>query len=183
MRRYETRSTMMTSNRPLEDWGKLIGDVPSATAILDRFLHHAHDEWKRMRGTGKDKRKVEWFSLFDGPKTIEILAKHIGHRVAYEFQYRTWSNAVHAGDCLLCYGQRTDGRPGEVAIKPIQHPDGLGPMIAWSLGTCLRVSRILLDRWGTPELREAAQADWRERFSPELQNLVANGLTPVSPWR
>jgi DNA replication protein DnaC len=41
MRRHETRSTMMTSNRPLEDWGKLIGDVPSATAILDRFLHHA----------------------------------------------------------------------------------------------------------------------------------------------
>lgn len=41
MRRYEVRSTIMTSNRPLEDWGKLIGDVPSATAILDRFLHHA----------------------------------------------------------------------------------------------------------------------------------------------
>ena len=41
MRRYETRSTMMTSNRPLEDWGKLIGDVPAATAILDRFLHNA----------------------------------------------------------------------------------------------------------------------------------------------
>jgi DNA replication protein DnaC len=41
MRRYETRSTIMTSNRPLEDWGKLLGDVPSATAILDRFLHHA----------------------------------------------------------------------------------------------------------------------------------------------
>jgi DNA replication protein DnaC len=40
MRRYETKSTMMTSNRPLPDWGKLIGDVPSATAILDRFLHH-----------------------------------------------------------------------------------------------------------------------------------------------
>lgn len=32
---------MMTSNRPLEDWGKLIGDVPAATAILDRFLHNA----------------------------------------------------------------------------------------------------------------------------------------------
>lgn len=41
MRRYETRATMMTSNRPLEDWGKLLGDVPAATAILDRFLHHA----------------------------------------------------------------------------------------------------------------------------------------------
>jgi len=41
MRRHEIRSTIMTSNRPIEDWGKLIGDVPSATAILDRFLHHA----------------------------------------------------------------------------------------------------------------------------------------------
>ena len=40
-RRYELRSTVMTSNRPLEDWGKLIGDIPTATAILDRFLHHA----------------------------------------------------------------------------------------------------------------------------------------------
>jgi DNA replication protein DnaC len=41
MRRYELRSTMMTSNRPLEDWGKLLGDLPAATAILDRFLHRA----------------------------------------------------------------------------------------------------------------------------------------------
>jgi len=41
MRRYENHSTVMTTNRPIEDWGKLIGDVPSATAILDRFLHHA----------------------------------------------------------------------------------------------------------------------------------------------
>jgi DNA replication protein DnaC len=41
MRRYERKSTLMTSNRPLEEWGKLIGDVPAATAILDRFLHHA----------------------------------------------------------------------------------------------------------------------------------------------
>jgi DNA replication protein DnaC len=41
MRRYETRSTLMTSNRPIEEWGKLLNDVPAATAILDRFLHHA----------------------------------------------------------------------------------------------------------------------------------------------
>jgi DNA replication protein DnaC len=52
MRRYETRSTIMTSNRPLEDWGKLLGDVPSATAILDRFLHHA----EIIRITGKSYR-------------------------------------------------------------------------------------------------------------------------------
>ena len=42
MRRYENRSTTMTSNRPIQDWGKLLRDVPAASAILDRFLHHAH---------------------------------------------------------------------------------------------------------------------------------------------
>ncbi len=57
MRRYETRSTMMTSNRPLEDWGKLIGDVPSATAILDRFLHHA--EIVQITGKSYRLRKQE----------------------------------------------------------------------------------------------------------------------------
>ena len=41
MRRYEIRSTSMTSNRHIEEWGQLLGDVPSASAILDRFLHHA----------------------------------------------------------------------------------------------------------------------------------------------
>jgi DNA replication protein DnaC len=40
MRRYENRSTMMTSNRPIEEWGKLLSDVPAASAILDRLLHH-----------------------------------------------------------------------------------------------------------------------------------------------
>jgi DNA replication protein DnaC len=38
MRRHQLHSTMMTSNRPLEDWGKLMNDVPAATAILDRLL-------------------------------------------------------------------------------------------------------------------------------------------------
>jgi hypothetical protein len=41
MRRYENRSTKMTRNRPLEEWGKLLGDVPTVGTILDRFLHHA----------------------------------------------------------------------------------------------------------------------------------------------
>lgn len=41
MRRYQLKSTMMTSNRPVDDWGKLIGDVPAASAILDRFMHQA----------------------------------------------------------------------------------------------------------------------------------------------
>jgi DNA replication protein DnaC len=42
MRRYERASTLLTSNRPVEDWGKLLGDTAAVTALLDRVLHHAH---------------------------------------------------------------------------------------------------------------------------------------------
>ena len=42
MRRYERASTLLTSNRPVEDWGKLLGDVAAVSAMLDRLLHHGH---------------------------------------------------------------------------------------------------------------------------------------------
>ena len=42
MRRYERASTLITSNRPVEDWGKLLGDTAAVAAFLDRLLHHAH---------------------------------------------------------------------------------------------------------------------------------------------
>jgi DNA replication protein DnaC len=40
-RRYETGAVILTTNRPVEDWGKLLGDTAAAGALLDRFLHHA----------------------------------------------------------------------------------------------------------------------------------------------
>jgi DNA replication protein DnaC len=42
MRRHERVSTLLTSNRPVDDWGKLLGDTPAVTAMLDRMLHHGH---------------------------------------------------------------------------------------------------------------------------------------------
>src|SRR5688572_25430516 len=42
MRRHERASTLLTSNRPVEDWGKLLGDVAAVSSMLDRLLHHGH---------------------------------------------------------------------------------------------------------------------------------------------
>src|ERR1700693_4229351 len=42
MRRYERASTLLTSNRPVDDWGKLLGEAAPVTAMLDRLLHHGH---------------------------------------------------------------------------------------------------------------------------------------------
>jgi DNA replication protein DnaC len=40
VRRHEKASTIVTTNRPTQDWGKFLEDVPATTAILDRFLSH-----------------------------------------------------------------------------------------------------------------------------------------------
>lgn len=42
MRRYERAATLLTSNPPANNWGKLLGDTAAVTALLDRLLHHAH---------------------------------------------------------------------------------------------------------------------------------------------
>jgi DNA replication protein DnaC len=64
MRRYENRSTLMTSNRPVEEWGKLLSDVPAASAILDRLLHHAEviaipGRSYRLQESAKQKAKAQ----------------------------------------------------------------------------------------------------------------------------
>jgi DNA replication protein DnaC len=58
MRRYERASTVLTSNRPVEDWGKLLGDIAAVSAMLDRLLHHGHvlkcgpRSWRTKSATG-----------------------------------------------------------------------------------------------------------------------------------
>lgn len=42
MARYERAPTILTSNRPLEDWSRLLGDVVVVTPLLDRLMHHGH---------------------------------------------------------------------------------------------------------------------------------------------
>ncbi len=61
MRRYERASTLVTSNRPVEDWGRLLGDTAAVTAMLDRLLHHGHvlkcgpRSWRTRKATALQK--------------------------------------------------------------------------------------------------------------------------------
>ncbi len=57
VRRHRNRSTLMTSNRPIEEWGALLGDVPAATAILDRLLEGT--EIVRMSGRSDRLRNAQ----------------------------------------------------------------------------------------------------------------------------
>ena len=65
MRRYERASTILTSNRPIEDWGKILGDTAAVTAMLDRLLHPAHiikcgpRSWRTRENAGLRSKDAE----------------------------------------------------------------------------------------------------------------------------
>jgi DNA replication protein DnaC len=42
MGRYEKFSTIITSNRGVDDWPRLLGDVVVVTPLLDRLMHHGN---------------------------------------------------------------------------------------------------------------------------------------------
>jgi DNA replication protein DnaC len=101
MRRYETRSTMMTSNRPLEDWGKLLGDAPGASAILDRFLHHA----ELVQMTGRSYR-----------------LRHHSASTSEEAQDSKPANAPSGSAAKRPNSKPANASPGSVGKKPSSKP-------------------------------------------------------------
>jgi DNA replication protein DnaC len=66
VRRHETASTVITTNRPTEDWAKFLEDVPATTAILDRFLSHL--ELVTMRGKSYRLRRNGTHLAKDNPE-------------------------------------------------------------------------------------------------------------------
>lgn len=71
MRRYEVNSTILTSNRPIEDFGQILHDNTSSMAILDRFLHHSHV----IKITGKSYRLAHRTNVYT-EEEIEIENKN-----------------------------------------------------------------------------------------------------------
>jgi hypothetical protein len=77
VRRYERASTMLTSNRPVEDWGKLLGDAAAISAMLDRLLHHGHvlkcgpRSW-RTNWTCQDNKHIAVRAEFDLVSQIDV---------------------------------------------------------------------------------------------------------------
>ncbi len=63
MSRYEQRPTIVTSNRPFDDWAKLLGDVVVVAPLLDRLLHHGHllkfegKSWRLKEASARAVRK------------------------------------------------------------------------------------------------------------------------------
>jgi DNA replication protein DnaC len=64
-RRYQRAATIIATNRPIEDWGKIFGDNATASAILDRFLENVHfikitgKSYRLKNMTNKEQKNVD----------------------------------------------------------------------------------------------------------------------------
>jgi DNA replication protein DnaC len=67
MSRYEKASTIVTSNRPFEDWAQLLGDAVVVTPLLDRLMHHGH----LLKFEGKSWRLKEAAARVANRATVE----------------------------------------------------------------------------------------------------------------
>jgi DNA replication protein DnaC len=65
MSRYEKAATVITSNRIVDDWGVLLGDVVVVAPLLDRLMHHGHllkfdgKSWRLKEAAERIARKTE----------------------------------------------------------------------------------------------------------------------------
>jgi DNA replication protein DnaC len=65
--RYERRSTLVTSQLPVQEWHKLLPDPTLADAVLDRLVHNAHRI--DLNGESMRKAKGRTFQQQDEPAT------------------------------------------------------------------------------------------------------------------
>lgn len=121
--------------------------------LADPNLATCASEYERLRDVTRF-RTLHWYSLFDGPVTLEALAKRVGLLMHYRFQYRHWSKIAHAEDP----GQFIDfTHDGEVGLRPLRQANEL---LSVTLSTA---NHALHAMWLTikglcPDERPAAQA-------------------------
>jgi len=160
---------------PKEDWQSGIDNMERLLARPE--YEPIEQEWRRAKKAKG--REPPWFELFGGPSSVRDLAHHLKKVFSYEFLYRQWSTAVHAGGCLENIAADNDGN---TVVRPIRHPDGLQALVSFAASMCLELSRRLVAIYA-PEQSEAFAADYvanlRQRH---LEVSDRHGLIRA-PWK
>ena len=120
MRRYERASTLLTSNRPVDDWGKLLADVAAVSAMLDRLLHHGHvlkcgpRSWRTKTASRLAERREKQGNGF---AQCEGAALALPGFIAFVPEWLR-SGAARAAHAIPAPGRRSGRIPAEPYLPP-----------------------------------------------------------------
>ena len=127
----------------------------------------------------KKKRKSdpEWYALFGGPSNVRDLAIQVGHPAMYEFLYRQWSNAVHAGSALDAVGRKGT----ESVIRPVRHPEILQTCVVLAATFGLLLTRTVLGFYA-PEALPDFSTHYKDTIQQRQQELMTKQVFNA-PWK
>lgn len=141
----------MKRDKSLRNWDKEPpADAQKAIGNLEKMLSRPQfsvilAEYKNL---SKTRRKIEWYSLFGGPKNLQELASHLKRDVQYEIMYRQWSKVAHAYDFSNFIGRTAAGESG---IKGIRDPQPIINLSRFSATFIAEATRLMLQKFRAGE--------------------------------
>lgn len=144
-------------------------EAPGMIARLQTLLKAAHlsDASKAYDERRNKTKKVEWYSLWDGPTTLEQLALLLKRGGQYEFLYRGWSRAVHGNDVM----RQLTSQDGAAAVRVFRDGDDIAKGYTFGIGFGLDAIRAVLGRYRPDELRSSYPTWYKTLISGPLQRL------------
>lgn len=158
-RRDQLQAALKADKLPSAIVVPVIGDAEQQTVGLRQLLEAPHlkdasMEYERARGT---KTTIDFYALWEGPRTVEQLARRLGRSGQYEVLYRWWSLTVHGVD-LKRQLRIADGTAG---VQPLRSGEGLKDTYSFALYFCLEGMRAVLGYYRPDELTSSFSR-WHE---------------------
>ncbi len=132
-------------------------------AEIDRIKEEKKKAKKKGKRFGESSRN--WFSLWDGPTNVQLLAMRLKLLSHYETLYRGWSNVSHGEGAL----KRLSGPGGDglICFVPIRSPAGLPEQCAHACNLTNGLTRAVVEKL-VPQLRESLKGWYIEHMKPAI---------------
>ena len=142
--------------------------------LKEQHLAAAAEEYARRRKGGG---KVEFFSLWDGPRGIEQLALKLNRGGQYDFLYRSWSRLVHSADVM----RQLTSSEGSAAVQAFRSGEGLSDSYTFAIAFGLDGMRVVLGRYRPDELAKSYPEWYKVHISNALRRLSTAKASSGSP--
>ncbi len=107
--------------------------------LTSATLQGAEAEYQRAKQLGSVRW---WFSLFDGPKNVQALARAVGHSGEYEVMYRRWSRTTHATGV---HGRMIVEKDLGISIPQVRHVGSAQDHTLIGIGLGVSTIRVVID--------------------------------------
>jgi len=144
--------------RPIAPIAVIQENITKIQAQLAKpHLELIEKEYQRQIALQKPKKRIEWYSLFDGPRSLLRLTKHLRRGASYVILYKQWSTIAHAESNSFL----TRTNEGDYFIRRLRDIGQIREVANFSAVYLLRTTRLILKELRPGE--EQALATWYKR--------------------